>query len=268
MADTGPYAHLNKLNDRAKAGVAFKSMPNGEKWPIVPAQDPTSKEWGWVPIDPQGFPKFYPGQNGGDGWKIIDPTDHDALVAAGINATGFPHDYRFRGMAIDHIQNLLKRGTGTIPFPDRRPELDSGPLGGRRGDTNRGAIGPAADINDKPSDLFTIGTATDKKNGGALVQQVTTGTQLFQGPNGGVVDATGWQNGMFDSLGPVLPAPELRLVSSRQQDDLNSSASVRLPVDQSGAAVPNSAVSEATIDPLKLQSIIQAMGSRGLFPIQ
>lgn len=43
MADTGPYAHLNKLNDRAKAGVGFLSMPNGERWPLVPAQDPTSE---------------------------------------------------------------------------------------------------------------------------------------------------------------------------------------------------------------------------------
>jgi hypothetical protein len=238
MADTGPYAHLNKLNDRAKSGVAFRSMPGGQTWPLVPAQDPTSKKWSLVPIDPHGFPTFDPSQNGGDGWKIIDPTDQNALAAAGIDPAGFPRDHGPRRKITDQIHNLLK----LVPVPAPNPG-EPRPNGGLRGDINRGAVGLAADTSNKPSDFFT--TANNR-----------------------TVDATGWQNGMFDSaLGPVLQTPG-RLVSSQQQSNFDSSAVDQRPVDYGTAADTAPDSSDDISELLKLRSIIQAVGSRGLFPIQ
>jgi hypothetical protein len=94
-------------------------------------------------------------------------------------------------------------------------------------------------------------------------------TQLFQGPNGQpVTDATGWQNGMFDSsLGPVQQTPR-RFVSSQQQSDFDSSAVDRQPVDYGAAAGATPVPPEDMSNLLKLRSIIQAVGSRGLFPMR
>lgn len=91
----------------------------------------------------------------------------------------------------------------------------------------------------------------------------------FQGPNGQpVTDATGWQNGMFDSsLGPVQQTPR-RLVSSQQQSNFDSSAVDRMPIDYGAGASATPLPSEDMSELLKLRSIIQAVGARGLFPMQ
>jgi len=101
---------------------------------------------------------------------------------------------------------------------------------------------------------------------GDSAQRVATGTQLFQGPNGQpVTDTMGWQDGIDSSL---RQAPRLRLVSSQQQGDFDSSAVDRPPVDYGAAAVTAPDSSDDISKLLKLRSIIQAVGSRGLFPIQ
>jgi len=96
-------------------------------------------------------------------------------------------------------------------------------------------------------------------------QALATRMQLFQGPNGQpVTDAAGWQNGIDSSLEQ---APRLRLVP-QPRDDSASAAFIRTPVDQGRAASSAPALSDETSELLKLRSIIQAVGSRGLFPIQ
>ncbi len=62
-------------------------------------------------------------------------------------------------------------------------------------------------------------------------------------------------------------APVLRLVP-QPQDDPASSAFPRPRVERSEAAAPSPASPDDTNDLLMLRSIIQAVGSRGLFPIQ
>ena len=62
-------------------------------------------------------------------------------------------------------------------------------------------------------------------------------------------------------------APMLRLVP-QPRDDSASAAFIRTPVDQGRAASSAPALSDETSELLKLRSIIQAVGSRGLFPIQ
>jgi hypothetical protein len=87
----------------------------------------------------------------------------------------------------------------------------------------------------------------------------------LQGPNGQpVTDATGWQNGSFDSsLGPVLQARGLRLVPPQQQGVSDSSAFMQSPVDQAAASGAAPVPPEDLSELLKLRSIIQAVGSRG-----
>lgn len=120
---------------------------------------------------------------------------------------------------------------------------------------------------------------------------VTTGTQLFQRTNGRpVTDTVGWQTeanvNPFESAHQAVPFlpyqsepygparssgqtfEDRRLMSSQQQSDFDSPAVLRSLVDQSAAtsAAPSSSADMSEL--LKLRSIIQAVGSRGLFPIQ
>jgi hypothetical protein len=75
-----------------------------------------------------------------------------------------------------------------------------------------------------------------------------------------------WKDGApaINSFGQ---APVLRLVP-RPQGDLASIASPPPQVDQSVPASATPSASGDISELLKLQSIVQAMGSRGLFPIQ
>lgn len=126
-------------------------------------------------------------------------------------------------------------------------------------------------------------------------RNVITGTQLIQGPNGlAVVDPTGAQTeanaSPFESAHEAVPfasyprmphsaaspswqtfndqARELRLVPSQQQGDFDSPAVLRSLVDQGAAASAAPAPPDDMNELLKLRAIVQAVGSRGLFPIQ
>ena len=63
-------------------------------------------------------------------------------------------------------------------------------------------------------------------------------------------------------------SPALRLMPPQEQSDLDSSAFMRSPTDRGMAASEIPAPSDDMNELLKLRSMIQAVGSRGLFPIQ
>ncbi len=99
-------------------------------------------------------------------------------------------------------------------------------------------------------------------------QSLNSQSVMFQGTNGRpLTDTMGWQNGMFGSLAEPMPqARGLRLVPSQQQSDFDSSAVDRPPVDRAAASGSTPVPPEDMSELLKLRSIIQAAGSRGLFP--
>ncbi|MEH2513946.1 hypothetical protein V1291_005300 [Nitrobacteraceae bacterium AZCC 1564] len=125
-------------------------------------------------------------------------------------------------------------------------------------------------------------------------QNLNSQPLMFQAPNGRPVTDTGWQNEA--NLSPFASAHEaapfasypsmrysaarlsgqtfddqarvLRLVPSQEQVVPDSSAFMRSPADQGVAASVAQAPSDNMNELLKLRSMIQAVGSRGLFPIQ
>ena len=136
MSDTGKYAHLNALSADQKATIFFWQMPNGENWPSILAQDPSSGSWRLVPVDPQGDARFdLAGGGSNENWRIVDPSDRSALTAAGIDAGGAPHDYSLLGQVKDMLDNFVSWTMGILQ-PGHKPEQQI-PSGGLRGDLEK-----------------------------------------------------------------------------------------------------------------------------------
>lgn len=93
MSETGPYAHLNALSESQKKRVYFFSKGSFQNWPTILAQNPESSQWFLVPVDPAGFPRLDLSDGAKSSWKTMDPTDQTALMAAGVDSGGFPHDH-------------------------------------------------------------------------------------------------------------------------------------------------------------------------------
>jgi len=141
MADVGPYAHLNNLSARERQYLPRMQMGDGQHWPAVLAQDPNSGAWTLVPVDPNGHPRFDLIAGASGNWKTIDPSDSNALKAAGVDLLGLPHDYSWRGRLTDSIENSLGWVTSLIPHPYPEQMLPVGGLRGELEDDNVGGLG-------------------------------------------------------------------------------------------------------------------------------
>lgn len=212
-------------------------------------------------------------------WLALDQYNEDFLKDPKSAAHSPWIDFRWRDLQKDYA--YTGRGYDT-PSEFRggvwsrgRAEVDHVPLGPPSqigegngiGDWWRNIAEDPKKMNLTANEPFQPLNAADQVADSA--QRVATGIQLFQGPNGQpVADMTGWQNGMFDAPSAPVPQAPRRLVSSQQQSNFDSYAVDRQPVDYGAAAGATPVSPEDMSELLKLRSIIQAVGSRGLFPIQ